>query len=61
MFPPFPQEEAFEYCKQTADQIKNGQYKVMRITQESAERPQTGFMIGSLVCTDPAGEKVVLT
>lgn len=60
MFPPFPQEEAFEYCKQTADQIKNGQYKVMRITQESAERPQTGFMIGSLVCTDPAGEKVVL-
>jgi len=60
MFPPFPQEEAFEYCKETISQIKNGQYKIIRITQESQDRIQNGFMVGSLVCKNKNNEKVIL-
>lgn len=60
MFPPFPEEEAFEYCKETIKQISNGEYKIVRVTEESEERTQNGFMIGSLVCKNAENEKVIL-
>jgi len=60
MFPPFPQEKAFEYCKQTIEQIKNDEYKIVRVTEESEERSQNGFMIGCLICLNNENQEVVL-
>lgn len=60
MFPPFPEEEAFEYCKETIKQISSGEYKLVRVTEESEERTQNGFMIGSLVCKNSQNEKIIL-
>ncbi len=60
MFPPFPQDQAFEHCIETVQQIQNGEYKVVRITEESQDRIQNGFMIGCMVCIDDHDKTIIL-
>ena len=60
MFPPFPQELARHYCMEFISGIEDGSVILKQISQESEERKGHGSMVGALVCTNPAGERVVL-
>ena len=60
MFPPFPQELARHYCLEFIKGIEDGSVILKQITPQSEERRGHGIMIGALVCTDSAGQRVVL-
>lgn len=60
MFPPFPQELARHYCLEFIKGIEDGSVILKQLTPESEERRGHGVMIGSLVCSDAAGQRVVL-
>ena len=60
MFPPFPQELARHYCLEFISGIEDGSIILKQVTKESEERRGHGVMIGALVCTDAAGQRVVL-
>ena len=60
MFPPFPQELARHYCMEFISGIEDGSIILQQISKESEERKGHGIMVGALVCTNPAGERVVL-
>ena len=60
MFPPFPTEDAFEICRQTVKDLQEQKSFLKRITKKSLERKNQGVMLGSLVCADKDGTKIVL-
>ena len=60
MFPPFPQELARHYCMEFISGIEDGSIILEQISQESEERKGHGIMVGALVCTNDAGERIVL-
>ena len=60
MFPPFPQELARHYCLEFIKGIEDGSVILKQLTPESEERRGHGVMIGSLVCSNAAGQRVVL-
>lgn len=60
MFPPFPQELARHYCMELISGIEDGSVILKQISQESEERKGHGVMIGTLVCVNADGERVVL-
>ena len=60
MFPPFPQELARHYCMEFISGIEDGSIIVKQISKPSTDRQGHGFMVGSLVCVNEAGERVVL-
>ena len=60
MFPPFPQELARHYCMEFISGIEDGSIILQQVSKESEERKGHGIMVGALVCTNPAGERVVL-
>ena len=60
MYPPFPQEEAYEECKKIISLLDDGFMTLELITQESESRFGSGIMIGSLVCKTVCGERIVL-
>ena len=59
MFPPFPEEDAFEYCKKIISAIEDGSACLVRRDTES-ERSGHGVMFGVLTCSDASGNEVVL-
>ena len=60
MFPPFPQELARHYCMEFISGIEDGSIIVKQVSKPSTDRQGHGFMVGSLVCVNEAGERVVL-
>lgn len=60
MFPPFFTEDAFEICRQTVKDLQEQKSFLKRITKKSLERKNQGVMLGSLVCADKDGTKIVL-
>ena len=60
MFPPFDQELARHYCLEFISGIEDGSVILKQLTPESEECRVHGVMIGSLVCSDAAGQRVVL-
>ena len=60
MFPPFPQELARHYCMEFISGIEDGSVIIKQISKPSEDRQGHGFMVGSLVCVNAAGERVVL-
>ncbi len=60
MFPPFPQELARHYCMEFISGIEDGSIILEQISQKSEERKGHGIMVGALVCTNDAGERIVL-
>ncbi|MCK9169370.1 MAG: RluA family pseudouridine synthase [Treponema sp.] len=60
MFPPFPTEQAHCYCGQIISKLRDGSLHLTQVSAPSGERDGHGIMIGVLVCTDSAGEEVVL-
>ena len=60
MFPPFFTEDAFEICRQTVKDLQEKKSFLKRVTKKSLERKNQGVMLGSLVCVDKDGTKIVL-
>ena len=60
MFPPFDQELARHYCLEFISGIEDGSVILKQVSRESEDRQGHGFMVGSLVCVNAAGERVVL-
>ena len=60
MFPPFPQELARHYCLEFIKGIEDGSVILKQVTPESEERRGHGVMVGALVCSNAAGQRVVL-
>ena len=60
MFPPFPEEEAYERCKELLNLIEQKKVILKQVSQISEERFDHGVMIGVLICTDENGNKVQL-
>lgn len=60
MFPPFETDEAHRYCLELISAIENGVLYFKQITPESEERKNQGNMLGSLVCKDKKGRKIIL-
>jgi len=60
MFPPFPEEEAYAECEKIISLLEDGFMTLELVTKESESRQGNGIMIGSLVCRDEKGKRVVL-
>ncbi len=60
MFSPFPTEIAYHYCLTLKKLLDEGRLKLEQVTRLSAERAGQGVMIGTLVCSDEEGNRVVL-
>ena len=60
MFPPFPQELARHYCMEFISDIEDGSIIIKQVSKPSTDRQGHGFMVGSLVCANAAGERFVL-
>lgn len=60
MFPPFDQELARHYCLEFISGIEDGSIVLKQVSKESQDRQGHGFMVGSLVCANACGERVVL-
>ena len=60
MFPPFDQELARHYCMEFISGIEDGSIVIKQVSKPSTDRQGHGFMVGSLVCVNAAGERVVL-
>ena len=60
MFPPFPQELARHYCMDFISGIEDGSIIIKQVSKPSTDRQGHGFMVGSLVCVNKDGERVVL-
>ena len=60
MFPPFDQELARHYCLEFISGIEDGSVVLKQVSRESTDRQGHGFMVGSLVCANASGERVVL-
>lgn len=60
MFPPFPEDEAYEECLRIIKGIEAGKILIRQLTAESAERRGQGIMLGALICRDQDGKRVVL-
>ena len=60
MFPPFPQGLARHYCMDFISGIEDGSVIIKQVSKPSVDRQGHGFMVGSLVCANAAGERVVL-
>lgn len=57
MFPPLPQEKAYELCLKMIDWIKSGALVLSSPKRKSFLRPQNSVMLGALVCTDENGNE----
>ena len=60
MFPPFPEAEAEQICRGMIAQLQDGSLRMEQLSAVSEERGNHGLMLGALVCTDAAGQRVVL-
>lgn len=60
MFPPFPEENAFEICKKIVDFLNLNKLKIEQTSQESLERKNQGIMIGVLICENQQKEQKIL-
>lgn len=60
MFPPFPQEEAFNICNKIISALESGVLQLEQIGKVSVERSGQGIMVGVAVCQKPDGSSVVL-
>ncbi len=60
MFPPFPEEEAEQVCRDAIARLEAGTLLLEQRSAPSEERGNHGLMLGVLVCTDAAGKRVVL-
>ena len=60
MFPPFPQEEAFNICNKIISALESGILQLEQIGKVSVERSGQGIMVGVAVCQKPEGSSVVL-
>lgn len=60
MFPPFPQEEAFNVCNKIISALESGVLQLEQIGKVSVERSGQGIMVGVAVCQKSDGSSVVL-
>lgn len=60
MFPPFPQEEAFNICNKIISALESGVLQLEQIGKVSVERSGQGIMVGVAVCQKSDGSSVVL-
>ena len=60
MFPPFPEEKAFEQCRKIFELIEQGKIVLKTVGRKSQERSENGVMIGCLVCLDENGNERIL-
>ncbi|MCF0241729.1 MAG: RluA family pseudouridine synthase [Treponema sp.] len=60
MFPPFNTEIAYHYCLVLQNHLEEGFLSLKQVTRLSEERAGQGVMIGSLVCQDSDGCRIVL-
>lgn len=60
MFPPFPTETAYHYCITLKHLLDEGYLKMNQVTRLSVERMGQKVMLGTLVCLDEEGNRIVL-
>ena len=58
MFPPFPEEKAFDICNQIITGLENGSVKIEQLGSDS--RGDHGIMIGAALCKDADGRLLIL-
>ena len=54
MFPPFPQNDALEVCRNVARALDGGILRLDTMTEESRERSCRGVMLGAMICSEPS-------
>ncbi|MBR1910753.1 MAG: RluA family pseudouridine synthase [Treponema sp.] len=59
MFPPFPQEKAYQLCKKLVSLLRANKICIIPIARQSAERKNQGIMLGAMTCMDKAGTEHV--
>ena len=60
MFPPFPEEKAFDICNQIITSLENGSVKLEQLGKVSDSRGEHGIMIGAALCKDADGRLLIL-
>lgn len=60
MFPPFPEEKAFEICLEMAGALEKGSLCLEQIGEESEERSGQGIMLGAALCRSSEGRLYAL-
>lgn len=60
MFPPFPTKRAHIYCKKIIEKLENGALVLKQVSKPSPERDGHGVMIGTLICKNETGQKIIL-
>lgn len=60
MFSPFPETESLLDCKQMLREIRNKSLEICHIGQISLERLSPTVMIGSMMCFDSTGKKIIV-
>lgn len=60
MFPPFPEEKAFDICNQIITSLENGSVKLEQLGKVSDSRGDHGIMIGAALCKDADGRLLIL-
>ena len=60
MFPPFPQERAFEDCKCMLSELADNSLRIEKASETESERSCPGVMLGSLACKDKDGRELFL-
>ncbi len=60
MFPPFPEDGAYEVCRKIAEDLDSGRLILRQVTKLSLERAGQGIMLGAAICKDSSGQKVIL-
>ena len=60
MFPPFPEEKAFDICNQIITSLENGSVTLEQLGKVSDSRGDHGIMIGAALCKDADGRLLIL-
>ncbi|MCR5494571.1 MAG: RluA family pseudouridine synthase [Treponema sp.] len=60
MFPPFPEDKAYQICLEMIDELEKGSLSLEQIGKESQERSGQGIMLGAALCRDSNGRLYAL-